>query len=206
MASQLSPEQMADAYVGAVERGADGLAAWWESRLDAVDAALRGRLQDPMLLSDSAAWYAQQGLPIFPLQPGTKIPLPARLNCCGGSHRRGCLDALAHVGAARAWWREHPTANIGLATGHRVDVIDQDGTEGARRWCRGGDWPPVLGVVSTPRAGGVHRFVRATGRGNGQRIAPGLDYRGRGGYVVAPPSVVEGRRYTWLRALDLRGC
>jgi hypothetical protein len=60
--------------------------------------------------------------------------------------------------------------------------------------------------VSTPRAGGVHRFVRATGRGNGQRIAPGLDYRGRGGYVVAPPSVVEGRRYTWLRALDLRGC
>lgn len=205
-APPLTPDQMAEHYVGAVVRGADGLATWWESQLDHVDDALRARLQDPRLLADSAAWYAQQGLPIFPLQPGTKVPLPARWTCCGGSHRRGCTDALAHVGAARAWWRQHPTANIGLATGHRVDVIDQDGTEGAWWWCRGADWPPVVGVVSTPRPGGVHRFIRATGRGNGQRIAPGLDYRGRGGYVVAAPSVVGGKRYTWLQPLDLHSC
>jgi hypothetical protein len=197
---------MADHYVRAVHQGADGLAAWWESRLDQLDAALRDRMLDPNLLRDSAAWYASQGLPVFPLQPGTKVPMPARLTCCGGSHRRGCLDALAHVGAALAWWRQHPTANIGLATGHRVDVIDQDGTAGAVSWLRNDDWPPVLGVVSTPRAGGVHRFIRATGYGNAAGWRRGLDYRGRGGYVVAPPSVVDGRHYTWLRSLDLRGC
>jgi hypothetical protein len=201
----LDPEVMAGHYVGAIVRGADGLADWWADRLDSLDAGLHARLSSPTVLADSAAWYAGQGLPIFPLQPGSKIPLPGSWSCCGGSHRRGCLDALAHVGAARAWWRAHPTANIGLATGHRVDVIDQDGTAGAVHWCRGAGWPDVLGMVSTPRPGGVHRYVRASGHGNGASIAPGIDYRGRGGYVVAPPSVVNGKRYTWLRGLDLRG-
>jgi hypothetical protein len=45
--------------------------------------------------------------------------------------------------------------------------------------------------------------VRATGLGNGARIAPGIDYRGRGGYVVAAPSIVDGRRYGWVVPLDL---
>ena len=198
-------DTLADHYIGALERGADGLADWWGRQLDAADDGRRARLAQPGLLGDAAAWSAQQGLAVFPLTPGSTIPLPGQLDCCGLSHRRGCLDALAHVGAARAWWRQHPQANIGLATGHRVDVIDQDGTGGAVSWCRGTDWPDVLGVVSTPRPGGVHRYIRATGYQNGAGIAPGLDYRGRGGYVLAPPSVIDGRRYTWLRPLDLRG-
>jgi hypothetical protein len=107
------------------------------------------------------------------------------------------------VHAAAAWWREHPTANIGLATGHVVDCLDQDGLQGAYWWLRGEDWPPVIGVASTPRDGGVHRFVRSTGLPNGTAIAPGLDYRGRGGYVVASPSVVDGKRYGWVIPLDL---
>ena len=65
------------------------------------------------------------------------------------------------------------------------------------------DWPAVIGVASTPRAGGVHRFVRAQGLENGAKIAPGIDYRGRGGYVVAAPSVVDGKRYGWVLPLDL---
>jgi hypothetical protein len=85
-----------------------------------------------------------------------------------------------------------------------VDCIDQDGTPGAVSWCRGAGWPPVVGVVSTPRPGGVHRYIRATGYGNAAGFAPGMDLRGRGGYVVAPPSVIDGKRYTWLRGLDLR--
>ena len=46
-----------------------------------------------------------QFVDVFPLTPGSKVPLPARLDCCGGSHRRGCTDALDNVHAARAWWR-----------------------------------------------------------------------------------------------------
>lgn len=205
MTTTLDPDVLAGHYVGALTRGATGLADWWASRLDQLDREREARLAG-WTLGDAAAFYAQHGLPVFPLTPGEKRPLPARLDCCGGSHRRGVTDALDHVGAARAWWRAHPTANVGLATGHRVDVIDQDGTEGARWWCRGTDWPSVVGVVTTPRPGGVHRFVRATGYGNGRAIAPGLDYRGRGGYVVAPPSIVNGRRYRWLTPLDLSSC
>jgi hypothetical protein len=185
-------------YLRAIESGADGLADWYGAQLDAPCLERQERQADPGLLGEAAAWYAQQGFHVFPLCPGSKVPLPRRLTCCGGSHQRGCLDALDDVTAARAWWAEHPTANIGLATGHLVDVIDQDGAAGAVWWLRGQDWPAVLGVVLTPRAGGVHRYVRATGRGNGQRIAPGLDYRGRGGYVVAPPSQVDGKRYQWV--------
>jgi hypothetical protein len=88
-----------------------------------------------------------------------------------------------------------------------VDVIDQDGTEGAWWWLRGQDWPQVIGVASTPRPGGVHRFVRAQGLANGTKVAPGIDYRGRGGYVVAAPSLItEGPnpgRYGWVVPLQL---
>lgn len=203
MTQPMDLELVAQHYVRALEDGADGLAEWWASRLDAADAERRARLERPDLLAQSAMYLASRGLHVFPLTPGSKRPLPGHWTCCGGSHQRGCTDALDHVGAAAAWWRQHPTANIGLATGHLVDVIDQDGPEGALWWCRGQDWPAVVGVASTPRAGGVHRFVRATGLGNGAKIAPGIDYRGRGGYVVAAPSVVDGRRYGWVVPLDL---
>jgi len=203
MTHPLDLDTIARHYVGALVNDAPGLADWWAEKLDAADAERRARLQQPDLLGQSAAFLASRGLHVFPLTPGTKRPLASSLTCCGGSHRRGCLDALDHVGAARAWWREHPTANIGLATGHVVDVIDQDGAEGAFWWLRGEDWPTVIGMASTPRAGGVHRFVRAQGHPNGAKVAPGIDYRGRGGYVVAPPSIVDGRRYGWIVPLDL---
>jgi hypothetical protein len=199
----LELDDVAGHYIRALEDGHDGLADWWAEKLDAEDRHRQMRLESPTLLADSAAYLASRGLHVFPLTPGSKVPLPGRLECCGGSHRRGCLDALDNVHAARAWWREHPNANIGLATGHVVDVIDQDGPEGAVNWLRGLDWPPVIGVASTPRAGGMHRFVRASGLKNGTKIAPGIDYRGRGGYVVAAPSVVDGRRYGWVVPLTL---
>jgi hypothetical protein len=200
-------DEVAGHYVRAVEDGHDGLADWWAAKLDRADAERRARLARPDLLAASAEYLASRGLHVFPLTPGAKLPLPARLRCCGDSHRRGCTDALDNVHAARAWWRVHPTANIGIATGHTVDVIDQDGTEGAWWWLHGQDWPPVIGTATTPRPGGVHRFVRAQGLPNGTRLAPGIDYRGAGGYVVAAPSFVrtEGYagRYSWITPLAL---
>lgn len=199
-------EDLAFTYARSVHRGHAGLAEWCALRLEQADAARRGRLNAPTALRDAATWYAQLGLPVFPLTPGGKVPLPARMDCCWGSHRRGCLDALTNVQAVQHWWTQHPTANIGLATGHVVDVIDQDGPASWRSWLDR-SWPEVLGVVSTPRPGGVHRFIRRTGRGNGQKIAPGIDYRGAGGYVVAPPSWVKtpeyAGRYSWLSPLRM---
>lgn len=198
-----NPDADAAAFVAALQAGHTGLADWYRRQADAADQARDERLAHPGAILSAALYYVRAGLRVFPLTPGEKTPLPARLTCCGGSHRRGCTDALSDPGAVYAWWREHPRANLGVATGHLVDVIDQDGPAGALAWCRG-SWPPVIGLATTARgAGGVHRYVRATGRRNGQAIAPGIDYRGAGGYVVAPPSVVAGRRYAWAQPLDL---
>lgn len=186
----------------------------------------------PSLLG-SALWYAEHGLRVFPLSPGTKIPFK------GSS---GCLDASSNPDVIRGWWDSSPDANVGIATGHLVDVVDIDGPAGQRtraeHWCYDEacraagslpvpppDWTPLcehpgrfnvverisLGKVSTPRPGGMHIYVPAVeGAANGQRFGDGVDYRGRGGYVVAPPSRISeayasaagcvAGSYTWLGA------
>jgi hypothetical protein len=198
-------------YLRAVENGHDGLAAFYGAQLDDEAVAAAGWCERPDALLLSALDYARRlALRVLPLTPGGKIPLGDRRGCCGGTHGSGCLDATTDPALVAAWWRQHPTANVGIATGHRVDVIDQDGPAGAVSWAqigRAGAWPAVLGIVSTvrPEGGGVHRYVAATGDGNGAAVAPGIDYRGRGGYVVAPPSIIDGRRYAWIAPLDLEG-
>lgn len=162
--------------------------------LDAGDEAERRR-KASVHPGAAALWYASVGLPVFLLQPRSKIPYPK-------SH--GFQDATLDPAQIRAWWRWAPDANIGIATGHRIDVIDIDGPAGNESLAQIlDDLPPRLGWVSTPRPGGRHFYVPATGRGNDAAILAGIDYRGLGGYVVAPPSVTEQGAYRWIRPLDL---
>jgi hypothetical protein len=61
----------------------------------------------------------------------------------------------------------------------------------------------VLGVALTRgENGGMHIYMPPTGSANGTSILPGIDYRGAGGYVVAPPSRARLGRYTWHVPLD----
>lgn len=150
-------------------------------------------------LHSAALWYVAQGLRVFPLQPGAKVPFKGSNGCKGATTDAEMIDA---------WWAGNPAANIGIATGHLVDVIDVDGPAGVRSYLDILDeLPPVLGKVSTPRAGGTHLYVVAVpGRGNKAGLLAGIDYRGLGGYVVAPPSVnAEGTPYAWRSPLDLAG-
>lgn len=164
-----------------------------EKVIDDLDAH-----RDPPALGNAALWYAQQGLKVFPLSPGTKIPFKGT---------GGCLDATNDPDMVRKWWFEgNPDANIGIATGHLVDVIDIDGPLGQRS--RADHWDMldklnVIGKVSTPRPGGMHLYVPATGKGNKAGLLPGIDYRGAGGYVVAPPSTNPQGRYLWLAPLAI---
>lgn len=200
-----APAITADDYLRAIRHGHDGLADHYGAHLDEPATAEARWYERPEALLLSARHYVTAyRLRVLPLAPGRKVPLGGR--CCGGVHERGVSDALADVGLVDRVWARHPRANVGIATGYRVDVIDQDGPAGALSWARigrAGAWPRVLGVVCTPRAGGVHRYVAATGARNGAHLDDGLDYRGRGGYVVAPPSTVDGRRYAWVIPLDV---
>lgn len=139
---------------------------------------------------DVALYYASIGWPVFPLEPGKKTPL-------GRLARNGVKNATTDPKTIRAWWADTPTANIGIATGagSGVDVIDFD-PDGLDRLA---DLDPGAGpAVRTPR--GAHRYVtHALGRRNSAgKIGAGIDVRGDGGYVVAPPSTVGGRPYSWL--------
>lgn len=151
----------------------------------------------------AALWYAEQGLHVFPLQPGSKIPYP-------GTH--GFQDATTNPDTITAWWTAKPQSNLAIATGHTVDVIDIDGPTGVLSWARCTDLPQPLGVVETPRPGGSHLYVPATGMGNRAKVLPGVDYRGAGGYVVAPPSILApdptgerdyAGRYGWRTPINL---
>lgn len=140
-------------------------------------------------LGGAAVWYAERGHLVFPLRPGTKIPLT----------KHGFKDASMNPDTIRAWWTATPTANIGLSTGHLFDVIDVDGPDGIKSIAGiedEGHLPALIGVVTTPR--GFHLYIHPTGDGCTTAVRPGIDYRGIGGYVVAPPSTaLEGTRWTW---------
>lgn len=164
--------------------------------IDAEDDARRARLTAPGALASSALWYASIGVPVFPIQPGGKRPYP-------GSH--GCKDATTDPAQVTAWWTANPDANIGIATGHGLDVIDIDGPPGYLSLAdlrERGLIPPVLARAGTPR-GGAHLYIASTGDGNTAGLLPGIDVRGVGGYVVAPPSLgPNGRHYAWTTPLD----
>jgi hypothetical protein len=103
----------------------------------------------------------------------------------------------------RGWWRRWPTANVGLATGRRFDVLDVDGPTGQvelRALVEAGAVPGGGPLART--GGGWHVLLAPTGAGNRVGLRPGLDWRGRGGLIVAAPSRhASGRAYRWVRPL-----
>jgi hypothetical protein len=145
-------------------------------------------------LYDAAIYYAGTlGWPVFPLKTGEKTP----------ATRNGLHDASADLEQVCAWWDHNPWYNIGLPTGHGFDVIDIDAPHGfagyAELVAATGAAPVLLGSAATAN-GGRHLLVAPTGRGNFAGLRPGVDYRGTGGYIVAPPSRLapDGRPYTWI--------
>lgn len=159
----------------------------------------------------AALGYAGRRWPVFPVTPGGKLPLihtahpvgdPLR-GCRGdcGRDGHGLYDASTDLDRIASWWATAPRANAGLRTGVAFDVLDVDVKDAnglstlAQLLDQSGCLPPGPSV-STP-SGGLHFYFRPTGRGNAASFLPGLDWRGAGGYVVAPPSRVDGNAYEW---------
>ena len=119
----------------------------------------------------------------------------------------GLKDATTNRARVLAWWTRHPQANIGLATGYRFDVLDVDGPTGAQaiRTFAGQHHLESSGPLVRTGGGGWHFYLAPTGLGNARpRDLEQVDWRGRGGYVVAPPSRHRsGHPYTWVAGRDL---
>lgn len=171
-----------------------------DALVDQIDAYDQ---REPNLLGAALA-YAAWGWPVFPCRPGRKVPAIARAR--GG---QGLHDATTDPELIRRWWNQWPYANVGLSTGHAFDVLDID-PAGLRWWSAVRAHLDLAGhaQAGTPR-GGIHVYLQPSSGGNLSGLTPGVDYRGLGGYVVAPPSILVASalkpprpswplRYRWL--------
>jgi len=147
----------------------------------------------PPALAAAAAEYVSRGWAVFPVEPGGKRPV-------GQLVPHGLKQASVEQRDVERWWAKLPDANIGLRTGLSFDVLDIDGPEGMEALdIASSEAYSVIGPTCTTGGGGHHVYVAPTGVGNKAGLLPKVDWRGAGGYVVAPPSVhASGRCYEWL--------
>ncbi|MDK4727455.1 AAA family ATPase [Rhizobium phaseoli] len=120
----------------------------------------------------------------------------------------GLKDATTSRRIIDIWFGDrHPNAVIGIPTGEKLGgwVLDLDrhGDRDGHAWLA--EMEEKHGALpDTARAstanGGTHIFFKhVIGVRNRAAIAPGVDTRGDGGYIVGPGSVMaDGRRYAWL--------
>jgi hypothetical protein len=141
-------------------------------------------------LPDAAVAYARAGMAVFPCVPGAKRPLT----------EHGLSDATADPARVASWWRRWPQANIGLATGQfgGFDVLDIDvhpggsGFPALRRARQAGLVDGWALLVRSP-SGGVHLYFPVDPERERRSWAlpkAHVDFRGAGGYVIAPPSQI----------------
>ena len=136
--------------------------------------------------------YARHGWRVFPCQPGGKQP----------ATRHGFLDATTDPDQITWWWRRQPAANLAIATGQPgPDVLDVDqhgpagnGFAAFGKLRRAGLLDGAGAIVATP-GGGLHAYFAGSDQRCGKLPRQHLDFRARGGYILAPPSQVGGKPY-----------
>lgn len=164
-------------------------------------------------LGRSALIYAaEHGWRVFPLHSIVDGRCSCGAETCTGTKpgkhprtQRGCLDATTDLSQIRIWWTQWPDANVGIATGAGLIVIDIDPRHGGDDGfddlkARLGPLPET--VEACTGSGGRHVYLSVpegvTVRNSASQLAPGVDVRGEGGYVVAAPSThISGRVYGW---------
>lgn len=173
-------------------------------------------------LGAAALAYARLGFRIFPLRAAGKEPLhlcdapcfaplqgrdkvgASLCAACSKKHlkgTRGVHTATTDAAVIAEWWRRHPEANIGIATGGGLYVLDVDGEAGERSLAALEMRHGALPATPEQRTGkGRHLFFSAPPelRNTAGKLGTGLDTRGQGGYVVAAPSNhPSGALYAW---------
>jgi hypothetical protein len=133
---------------------------------------------------DAAIGYAiELGWHVFPCRPRGKEPLTVH----------GLHDASNDPAKVAAMFHRDD-ANIGLNCGASgIFVVDLDGAAGSAQL----DQFPETRTAKTPR--GFHLLYAGEARTTSGTLGEGIDTRGRGGYIILPPSVhPSGQRYEWL--------
>jgi hypothetical protein len=160
---------------------------------------------------DAALEYAENGWPVFPCHSIHAGGCSCHRTHCSspGKHPRiggGLTAASTDHDTIRRWWRQWPTANVAIRTGAASGLVildidpDHGGTATFRLLVR--QHGELLGgpTVRTG-SGGAHLFFAHPGhrvRNSTGDLGPGVDIRGDGGYIIAPPSRhISGQTYIW---------
>lgn len=173
----------------------------------------------------AALYYVARGWPVLPLWPviprhgrdgfvclcreGDACDWPGKHPACAG----GASAATCDVARVERFWqafeaRWYTSPSVGIATGGSLVVVDIDAPKtGDETWRRIAETHPRLDTVEVLTGRGRHLYFDARGFGRVPssvgRLGAGVDVRGSGGYVVAPPSRHEsGRRYVFEAASD----
>lgn len=147
---------------------------------------------------EAAVQYAKMGWSVFPVRRDKRPAVPHGVN-----------DADNDAGPIAEFYSRNPGLGVAVAMGSRsggifaidIDVDEEagkDGWETLRRWeDEHGALPET--VTSITGRGGCHMIYRSAAEvRNSVNSELGVDVRGEGGYIIAPPSMHEsGRRYEW---------
>jgi putative DNA primase/helicase len=156
----------------------------------------------------AALHYAVHGWAVFPVLPDVKKSYKCAARSAGRAW--GMTRDPAKITADFTY---RPNARIGITTGVdsgivvvETDTVAGHGVDGAAALAQlesqHGALPDTLKAVSP--SGSIHRYFRHPGAGikiknSASAIGTGIDVRGDGGMVIAPPSVnPDGRRYSWI--------
>jgi Bifunctional DNA primase/polymerase, N-terminal/Primase C terminal 2 (PriCT-2) len=154
---------------------------------------------------EAALHYAECGLLVFPVPPGSKRSYKSAQYC--GGRRWGATRDPDEI----EWdWSRWPYANVGIATGDdsgvfvvEIDTLAGHGVDGFAALHK----LPALPLTLTAQSpsGSRHYYFRYPTtcdiRNSANVLGPGIDVRGEGGMVVAPPSIRKDGAYIWLNAL-----
>ena len=155
-----------------------------------------------MTIKQAALDYAKRGFEVLPVRPN-KAPFTTH----------GVKDATTRSDIIEHWWTMWPDAMIGIRCtmqsptpfGYVLDVDvsgDKTGDEVLKQLEQAHEpLPPTL--TSKTATGGRH-YVFYSENPDLKGIpgfAPNLDFRARGNYIIAPPSMREGVAYEWLNDL-----
>ncbi len=142
-------------------------------------------------LLDGALALAGRGWPVFPCRG--QVPRT----------RNGLKDATTDPGMIAGWWEQWPDADVAVACGAGLLVLDVDPRHGgdqslAELEAVHGELPETEEVATG--GGGRHLYfaVGQAVRNSVGKVGAGLDIRGDGGYVICPPSIhASGTTYEW---------
>ena len=152
---------------------------------------------------NAALEYASRGWSVIPINRN-KQPLI--------KWKTATREELTDPNNIRKWWKQFPSANVAIVTGKRsgglvvidLDIDDEKGVNGKESledWCEENN---IFGIescatVATGR-GGQHLYFQSDNEYHNQvGCLEGVDIRGEGGCIVAPPSIHGGtrREYLW---------